>query len=121
MGYFYILLTVLFTVYGQLVIKWQVSKAGTMPAASGAKVLFLLHLLLNFWVISGLVSALIAALAWMAAMTKFNLSFAYPFMSLSFVIVLALSAWFFGEPLTVHKVAGMALVIVGLFISSRSR
>jgi len=121
MGYVYILLTILFTVYGQLVIKWQVSKAGAMPAAVNAKALFLLHLLLNLWVVSGLVAALIAALAWMAAMTKFNLSFAYPFMSLSFVFVLALSIWLFGEPLTPHKVIGMAFVIIGLFISSRSR
>lgn len=121
MGYVYILMTVLFTVYGQLIIRWQVSKAGVMPAAAGARVLFLLHMLLNLWVLSGFVAALIAALAWMAALTKFNLSFAYPFMSLSFVIVLALSALLFGEPLTPHKIVGMALVIVGLFISSRSR
>ena len=30
-GHFYILLTLLFTVYGQLVLKWQMGQARTMP------------------------------------------------------------------------------------------
>ena len=120
MSYVYVGATIVLTVYGQLVIKWQVSRAGGLPPEPSAKVGFLLHLLLNPWVASGLVAALIAALAWMAAMTKLELSFAYPFMSLSFVFVLVLSALLLRESLTPYKVIGMALVIIGLFISSRS-
>jgi len=120
MSYFYVLLTIVLTVYGQLVIKWQVSRAGGLPAEASAKVGFLLHLLLNPWVASGLVAALIAALSWMAAMTKLELSFAYPFMSLSFVLVLVLSALLLREPLTLYKIIGMALVVIGLVVSSRS-
>jgi multidrug transporter EmrE-like cation transporter len=120
MGYLYILLTILFTVYGQLIIKWQVSKAGGLPADGLAKIKFLGLLLLNPWVISGFGAALIAALAWMAALTKFDLSYAYPFMSLSFVLVMLASAWLLHEPLTLLKIVGLGLVIIGLIISSRS-
>ena len=52
MSYLYISITILFTVYGQLVIKWQVLKAGAFPEDTGEKLWFLLHLLLNPWVIS---------------------------------------------------------------------
>lgn len=120
MSYIYVLLTVLLTVYGQLVIKWQVSRAGGLPAESPAKLWFLLRLLLNPWIASGLVAALLAALSWMAAMTRLELSFAYPFMSLSFVIVLVLSAVLLREPLTVHKLVGLGLIMLGLFVSTRS-
>ena len=120
MGWFYVLLTIVLTVYGQLIIKWQVSKAGGLPAGTGARVGFLLHLLLNPWILSGLAAALIAALSWMAAMTKLELSYAYPFMSLAFVLVLVLSALFLREPLTAYKIIGMALVVIGLIVSSRS-
>jgi drug/metabolite transporter (DMT)-like permease len=120
MGYLCILATVLFTTYGQLVIKWQVSKAGAMPVAVGAKFLFLLHLLLNPWVLSGLAAALIGSMAWMTAMTKFDLSFAYPFMSLSFILVMFASALFLREPLTVWKLVGMALLVLGMVVTSRS-
>jgi len=53
-------------------------------------------------------------------MTKFNISFAYPFMSLSFVLVFLLSAVLFGDPVTIHKVVGLALVVAGLVVTSQS-
>jgi multidrug transporter EmrE-like cation transporter len=120
MSYGYILLTIVLTVYGQLVIKWQVSKAGVLPTGVVAQSGFLLRMLVNPWILSALIAALIAALSWMAALTKFDLSFAYPFMSLSFVFVLALSALFFREPFTTYKIVGLALIALGLFVSSRS-
>lgn len=118
-GYFYIALTILFTVYGQLVLKWQVSQAGALPVGIGAKVNFMFVLLLNPWIISGFVAAFLASLCWMAAMTKFNLSHAYPFMGLSFVLVLIGSGIFFGEVVTPLKIAGTALIVVGIAVASQ--
>ncbi|HLR62001.1 MAG TPA: EamA family transporter [Lentibacillus sp.] len=120
MGYLYIFGTVIFTVYGQLVLKWQVDQAGTLPEALWDKFLFLLQLLLNPWIISGFASAFLAALCWMAAMTKFNISFAYPFMSLSFILVFLLSAILFGDPVTVHKIVGLGLIVAGIVVTSQS-
>ncbi|WP_010532058.1 EamA family transporter [Lentibacillus jeotgali] len=120
MGYLYIFGTVIFTVYGQLVLKWQVDQAGALPQALLDKFLFLLQLLLNPWIISGFTSAFLAALFWMAAMTKFNISFAYPFMSLSFVLVFILSAFLFGDPVTVQKVVGLGLIVAGIVVTSQS-
>ena len=119
-GHFYILLTLGFTVYGQLVLKWQMSGVGPLPAAGAEKVYFLLSQFLNPWIISGFVSAFLASLAWMAAMTRFDLNYAYPFMSLAFVIVMGFSVLFLGETVNVAKVAGTFLVIVGLVVISRA-
>lgn len=119
MGFVYIALTIFFTVYGQLIIKSQVSSAGVFPDDSGEKIAFIVRLLLNPLVISGFISAFLASLAWMAALTQFELSFAYPFMSLSFVAVIFLSIILFGEPLTFNKIFGTGLLIVALFIISR--
>lgn len=119
MSYLYIAITVLLTVYGQIVIKWQAALAGAMPAGGGDKLLFLLRLVLNPWVASGLFAAFLASLTWMAAMTKLPLSHAYPFMSLAFVLVMFLSAFIFHEPLTWPKVLGMACIAIGILISSQ--
>jgi multidrug transporter EmrE-like cation transporter len=118
-SYIYIALTIIFTVYGQIVIKWQASNAGPFPEDFNDKFLFLLRLVFNPWVLSGLAAAFLASLAWMAAMTKFDLSHAYPFMSLAFVLVLFLSAFFFNEPLTFSKIAGMALIVGGILVGSQ--
>lgn len=118
-GYLYIAFTILFTVYGQLILKWQVSHAGALPAGSGEKLAFLFGLFLNPWIVSGFLSAFLASLCWMAAMTKFNLSHAYPFMGLSFVLVLIGSGIFFGESVTLLKIAGTALIVVGITVASQ--
>lgn len=119
MSYAYIFMTVILTVYGQIAIKWQVLKAGALPEALPDKMSFLLHLLLNPWIVSAFAAALLASIFWMAAMTKLQLSFAYPFMSLAFVLIMIASAVFFNEPITPLKIAGISLVILGLIVGSQ--
>jgi drug/metabolite transporter (DMT)-like permease len=119
-GHIYILLTLLFTVYGQLVLKWQMGKAGSMPDNTIDKILFLLQQFLNPWIMSGFMSAFLASLAWMAAMTRFNLNYAYPFMSLAFIIVMLFSVIFLRESLTLQSVLGTVLVVVGLTVIARA-
>ena len=113
MHYVYILITIVLTVYGQLVVKWQVSLAGAFPAANGEIVIFLAKLLINPWVMSGMAAALLAGVAYMAALTQLELSQAYPFMGLSFVLILILSAVYFQEPITWVKVIGISLIVGG--------
>lgn len=88
---------------------------------SGAveKLIFLLSMLFDPWVLSAIIGAFIGGLAWMAAMTKFELSYAYPFVSLSFVLVLMMSNIFFNEPLTPYKVIGVILIIAGVIVGSQ--
>lgn len=118
-GHLYVLLTILLTVYGQLVLKWHISQAGPLPIALVDKIIFLLQQFGNVWILSGLAAAFVAALCWMAAMTRFELSYAYPLMSLSFVLVLGLSVAFFHEAITASKVIGIALIVAGIIIGSR--
>ena len=119
MSYVYVLVTVLLTVYGQIAIKWQVLEAGAFPADPAEKIQFLGRLLLNPWVLSAFAAALLASVSWMAAMTKLDLSHAYPFMSLAFVLVLVLSALVFHEPVNAWKIAGLALITVGIIVGSQ--
>ena len=86
---------------------------------SADKIVFLLRLLINPWVFSGFVAAFLASLAWMAAMTKFDISHAYPFMSLNFVLVILAGGLLFHEAITPYKLAGLALVVAGLIVGSR--
>lgn len=111
--------TILLTVYGQLIVKWQVGEAGPFPASVGERLSFLGRLVVDPWVISVFVAAAIAALSWMAAMTQYDLSVAYPYVALSFVLVLGGSVAFFGEALNVAKVAGIGLIVLGLVVGSR--
>lgn len=117
MGYFYIFGCIFFTVYGQLILKWRLSLKGALPEALPDKIMFLSKAFLDPFILSGFAAAFVASVFWMAAMTKFDISFAYPFMSLAFVAVLLLSACFFHEPVTLGKVLGLVLICGGIIIS----
>lgn len=118
--YFYILATIGFTVYGQLILKWRIKQFGSLPVGLQDKLRFLLGLILDPVIFSGFAAAFLASLAWMAAMTKFDLSHAYPFMSLNFVVVLLLSGWVLSEPITMQKILGVGLIVLGTVVAARS-
>ena len=117
--YFYILATIGFTVYGQLILKWRITTFGALPTDTVEKLKFLISLLFDPAIFSGFFAAFLASLAWMAAMTKFDLSHAYPFMSLNFVVVLLLSGWLLNEPMTLQRVLGVTLIVLGTVVAAR--
>lgn len=117
--YLFIVGTIAFTVFGQVVLKWRMDHVGPMPAGAGAGLRFLFLLLIDPFVIASFASAFVAGLCWMAAMTRFELGYAYPFMSLNFALVLLLGVVLFGESLTLPRMIGVALIVAGtLFVAA---
>lgn len=119
-GYWYILATVLLTVYGQLIIKWRLARFGDLPGGWTSRARYFADVLLDPFIASSFVAAFAASLTWMAAVTRFEISYAYPLMSGAFVLVLTGSVVFFGESISVSKIGGLALIILGIFIASRN-
>lgn len=115
----YILMTVLFTVYSQLIMRWQVAAAGPLPADAYGKVGFILSLLVNPWVLSGIAATFLAGVSWMLVMTKFEISYAYPFVSLNYIFVFVVGIILFNEPVSLLKLVGTALVILGLIVVAK--
>lgn len=116
--YFYIFGTLFFTVYGQIVLKWRLSQlAIVLPTGLLDKPLYLLKLIFDPFVFSGFASAFIASLFWMAAMTKFEITQAYPFMSLAPALVFVIGVFFLGEAFTTGKIVGLVLIILGIIVT----
>ena len=117
MGYLYIIGTIIFTVYGQLILKWRISKYGALPDGSGIeKIIFLFKLLFDPFIFSGFASAFIASLFWMAAMTKFDLSQAYPIIIAGLAILTSFTAIIIlKEPFTIYKILGISFIIMGVY------
>ncbi|MBM7661686.1 multidrug transporter EmrE-like cation transporter [Bacillus mesophilus] len=120
MGYLYIAGTIFFTVYGQIVLKWRITKYGALPVEISEKILFIAKLFLDPFIISGFLSAFVASIFWILAMTKFQLSYAYPFMSLAFVLVFILSIFIFKEPVSSYKIIGLSFIVLGIIVTSKS-
>lgn len=121
MRYLYIFFTLFFTIYGQLILKWRIGKLSFALPETGLldKLSALFRLIFDPFIFSGFVSAFIASLFWMAAMTKFQITEAYPFMSLAPAIVFLLGVWLLNETFTWGKVLGLVLIMVGIVVTVR--
>lgn len=118
-AYLLVASTVLLTVAGQFIVKWQVLRAGHIPDGPQAQLEFMLSLLSKPWILSAFLLAFIASVTWMLAMTKLDLSHAYPMTALTFVLVVVGSSLLFAEPVTTPKLAGLALVVLGIVVGSQ--
>lgn len=117
MNYLYIFGCIIFTVYGQIILKWRMSLKPPIPKVLPEITIYLLNIFLDPYILSAFLAAFIASLFWIVAMTKFEISTAYPFMSLSFVLVFILSGFFLGETISIGKIIGLAFILIGLIIS----
>jgi hypothetical protein len=112
LDYSYIVATISLPAYGRLILKARVACHGALPSYFGAKLWFLLRLLFDLLIFSGFVAGFLASISWVAAMTKFDTSHAYPFMILNFVLVLELGGWLLSEPITLQKLVGISLIVL---------
>jgi len=119
-GLLFILITIVFTVIGQLLVKQGMREVSASMGQGADVTQLIFRALTNLKVVSGLGSAVIAALSWMVAVSNSDLSFAYPFMGLPIVLVLALSGTIFGEVVPITRWLGVGIVCVGLLIAARS-
>ncbi len=119
-NHFYLLLAISFGVASQLIIKWKMGQFSFNDYETMTdKFIFAFSMLLNPYIILALSLTLLAGVTWMIAMTKFDISYAYPFTTLGFVFVFIFSVLLFGEPVSWQKIVGLGFIILGLIISNR--
>ena len=119
-NYIYILGTLIFTVYGQIILKWRLSSLKIiLPEGLIQKLVVLIKLIFDPFLFTGFLSALIASLFWMVAMTKFEITTAYPFMSLAPALVFIIGVILLGETFSIGKVLGLLLIIIGTIVTVR--
>lgn len=120
-NHLYIFLTIVFAVSSQLIIKWKMSDFSFNDHHTIVdKFIFAFSMLLNPYIIASLILTLLSGLSWMIAMTKFDISYAYPFTTLGFVLIFLFSIFLFNEPVTWQKIIGLILIVAGIIVTSRS-
>ena len=71
-------------------------------------------------IMGGLVCYAISVVVWILALSRVDVSVAYPMLSVGYVVN-AIAAWLlFGEDLSAARVAGIGVIIVGVWLVARS-
>jgi drug/metabolite transporter (DMT)-like permease len=64
----------------------------------------------------GLVLFGLSAIVWLVVLSRASLSFAYPFASLSYVLILVMGRFVLDERITSLRLAGVALIVAGVVL-----
>jgi len=106
-------------VAGQTSIKIGVSQPHAVQQSSGLWSLVGL-IFQSPWVLLGLTLYAVGAVAWIAVLTRLELSYAYPLLALNFVLITLTSRLILGESVPTMRWLGLAVICVGIVIVSRS-
>jgi uncharacterized membrane protein len=106
---------------GQVLLKaGMMHEAVRAAIAAGGAVGVARTVALNPAVLGGLGLYGLGTLLWLAVLARAELSQAYPFVGLSFVLT-ALFGWLlFGDAITIARVMGIALIVAGVVLVGRS-
>jgi multidrug transporter EmrE-like cation transporter len=71
-------------------------------------------------ILAGVTCYVVSLVVWIMGLSRVEVSIAYPMLSLGY-LVNAVAAWYlFGESLSAMRLAGIAFIIVGVFVIARS-
>ena len=115
-----VLTGVLLNAVAQLALKASVNDTGIINLDMQSLLSSAGSLATNLWLWLGLICYAISVVVWILALSRVDVSIAYPMLSIGY-IVNAVAAWhLFDEPMNLGKVVGIGIIIVGVYILARS-
>ena len=117
-----IIFTVFMSALAQVLLKVGALKIPSerFTGVNSETALAFFSVLFSKYIFTGMIIYVFSAAMWIWVLTKVDISLAYPFISLSFIITLGFGVTLFQEPLTAMKLLGTAIIMVGCVIIAKS-
>ena len=116
-----ILVSVLIGVAGQIALKIGATSSNLATLISGGNVVgYFGRVLSSPTILAGLLLYATSAVLWLMVLTRSELSYAYPFVSLGFLITSLVGWMFLGEAMSVQRASGVLLIVAGVLFVARS-
>lgn len=118
----FILLTVTTNAVAQLMLKHGMSVIGPSGPVGGSLISKGLYIVFSPWVFLGLCMFVLSTASHLFVLSKVELSYAYPFLSLAYVVVAIAAYLLFGEQVNAMRIAGIGLICIGtVFVAQSGR
>lgn len=117
----YVLVSVLLNAAAQLLLKSGATRVGPLVAGAGRDWAGTASTLaLHPGVLGGLACYAVSVVLWIVALSRVEVSVAYPMLSIGYVVNALLAWWLFGEAVSVQRWLGIGFIIVGVVLVARS-
>lgn len=74
----------------------------------------------NLWLWGALLSYAVSIVLWMIVLSRVQVSYAYPFLSIGYIFAAIAGYYFFNENLDFYRISGIIVICVGVYLISRS-
>ena len=108
------------TVTGELLFKSGMNRHGELNVTFSTLVPTAVKLFTSPFVLGGFVFVFSGALFWLAVLSRWPLSLAYPLLSISYIIGIIASVILLKEKVNTIQIVGVFVIILGVFLISRS-
>lgn len=71
-------------------------------------------------ILGGLICYVVSVVVWIMALSRVEVSIAYPMLSIGYVVNAAAAYYLFGEAVTPMRLVGIGIIILGVYIVARS-
>ncbi|MDX1907262.1 MAG: EamA family transporter [Bacteroidia bacterium] len=112
----YVVISLLLVTTSQLMFKKGIISVEKSGPAQGGALAGILRMVFHPMVFGGLACNGLAAFFWLLALSKLDLSYIFPFLSLNYILIPAGAALFFGEKLSRYRIIGIVIICAGLFL-----
>jgi len=116
-----ILLSVALAAVAQLTLKHGIDQVAARSGALRLGSESLRHVATTPAVWAGLVMFGLSAIVWLAVLSRTSLSFAYPFASLTYVLILLADRFVLDQEIPALRYAGVAFIVVGIVLVAQTR
>ena len=111
-----VLFGVLLNAAAQLCIKQGMNLIGNIQLDVGAILAMIPRAAINPYILAGLACYVVSVLVWMVVLSKVEVSLAYPFLSIGYIVTAFVGYFFMGETLGLYKVLGILTICAGIGI-----
>jgi len=111
---------VMLNAIAQLALKASVIQSGVIQLDFTSLIGALNSLAGNAWLWLGLLCYAVSVVVWILALSRVDVSIAYPMLSIGYAVN-AIAAWqLFDEQLSLGRVLGIGIIIVGVYVLART-
>ncbi|MCD6055223.1 MAG: arnE [Gammaproteobacteria bacterium] len=115
-----ILITVMLNTAAQLLLKAGMNQLGAFSFTAPVLLNSALRVMVNPFIITGLFLYVLSVAFWLLVLSRTEVSYAYPMGSLAYILSAVLAYYWFGENLTPARLIGIAVIIIGVYLVSRT-
>lgn len=115
-----ILLSVSLAVFGQFFLKKGMLDIGEIPFNINTPLFLLGKIFTNFKLFFGFTLFALSSVVWLVVLSKVELSFAYPMVSMGYIITILMSWKFLGEHISPVRWMGVVVICLGVLLLSKS-